>query len=674
MGRAESGRQVYALFSVPASRVNGVYAGEYFYMGMFKPEPESGRWRGNLKKYQLDPYGRLLDKNNLPATDTDGLILTSAQSYWSEVVDGNQVDLGGAGAFLVDRGSRNLYTYQGGADTNLTAPVNAFSISNKDNIALSVLGVADDDERQAVINDIHGVAKEWVMGDVLHFEPTVVYYDTNGDNQIDTSDDALIYVGTNGGVMHAFSDSNGEELWGFIPPQQLGRLKLLSDKHHDHEYFIDGPPAVMTYEIDGAVKKTLVLGERRGGSNYYALDITTYNEPIWMYRVGNDILGEDGEPLGQSWGRPQFATIATGSTGSAEVLLLPGGYDTNQDAKEPADTDTKGRAVFSVIANSGMLGSFKFYNDGENSDMNHCIVDLAGVDADVDGMTDSIYAPDLGGNMFAFTDADKDGDWEKLRFFDASGDGIRRKIFHSPDVVIIHGDPDPGDEDNEERVGQMIYFGTGDRAHPLETKVSNRFYAVKNYWWDADNFSTLTETPDVEGKGGLHNATDNLIVQGTTEEMAAADDEIRNRMGWYIELEGRGEKVVSSPVVFNRTVYFTTYIPPGSKAPETDNDCDGDNLNAGEARLYGLDYMDARSVHGEWSDVIEYHPETGAQIKSGGKADRYTIIGRSMPSAPMITVRRGVAMLYVEVGGKLVATAPKRTVEMNMYYWRELKQ
>lgn len=659
--------------SVPVSSMSGAHTGDYLYMAMFEPESNTGRWLGNLKKYQLDPYGRLLDKNNRPATDSNGVFLSTAQSFWSDVVDGAVVSLGGAGALLTQHPSRKLYTYLSGEDNNLTAGINAFSIDNKENIPLTTLGVVSDDQRQAIINDIHGVGKEWRMGDVLHSEPVIVHYDTNGDNQVDKDDDALIFVGTNGGVMHAFRDSDGMEEWGFIPPHHLGRLRQLSDDDNAHDYFVDGPPVVVTHGAGGSEKKLLIFGDRRGGSTYTALDITLYDTPLWKYSIDEDILGEDVEKLGQSWGRPQLAKIAASSMTTLKVLLLPGGYDTNQDVAVPADRDTRGRAVFSVELESGRLGPFQFYNEGEGSDMTHCIVDLVGVDPDGDGIVNSIYAPDLNGNMFAFTDKDANGSWRKLRLFYASGDGMHRKIFHAPDVVRIHGDPLPGDDVVDSQVGEMIYFGTGDRAHPNETKVKNRFYAIKNYWWEPDQFTTMTDRIDANGDGDLYDATQNWVVQGTAEQRAAAKDEIDNRMGWFIELESKGEKVVSSPVVYNQTVYFTTYVPRNSRKAETEDECNRDDEDTGSARLYGVDYRDGRAVHDQWSPIKEYLPESGKEIKSGGKADRFIEIGHSMPSAPVIAIRNGVAMLYVSVEGKLVALVPKQAVEMNMYYWREIK-
>ncbi len=673
MDDVENARNVFVAPSVPVSRVNGVYAGDFLYRAMFKPEASSGLWRGNLKKYRLDSIGRILDQNSQPAVDSGGFFIDSASSFWSNGIDGQQVDAGGAGALLVHHASRKLYTCISNDEPHLPAGTVAFSIANKENIPLEVLGVDSDEQRRAVINDVHGFEKDWVMGDVLHSEPVVVHYDTNRDNQVDADDDALIFVGTNAGLMHAFWDSTGQEQWGFIPPHHLARLKRLSDGDNAHDYFVDGPPVVVTHETSGRENKILIFGDRRGGSSYTALDITDYNEPVWKYSVGEDILGDDAENLGQSWGRPQQVIIATGSASTRQVVLLPGGYDPNQDAAEPAAVDTHGRAVLSVELESGRIGPFKFYHDENNADMTHCIVDVVGVDPDGDGIANSIYAPDLNGNMFAFTDEAADGSWRKLRLFSATNGDMQRKIFYSPDVVRILGDPTPGDNETESVIGEMIYFGTGDRAHPNETKVQNRFYAIKNFWWDTEHFTTLTDHMGAAGDGDLHDATPNLIVQGTTQERENANDEIETRMGWFIDLEARGEKVVSSPVVYNRTVYFTTFVPHATHNSDIEDPCDANNGGMGEARLYGVDYKDGRAVHDHWSNVIENDPETGDEIASGGKADRFVVIGNSIPSAPMIAIRDGVAMLYVGVAGKLFAISPLNAPEMKMYYWREIK-
>ena len=114
------------------------------------------------------------------------------------------------------------------------------------------------------------------FGDVIHSEPAVVFYSNGADGQPDTADDDVkIFVGTNDGQLHCIDDATGNEVWSFVPPDQLGRLLLLSDNAPDHEYFVDGSPTVYY----GSNQKILVIGSRRGGS-----PIRLWTSPTTMHR------------------------------------------------------------------------------------------------------------------------------------------------------------------------------------------------------------------------------------------------------------------------------------------------------------------------------------------------------------------------------------------------------
>ncbi len=202
----------------------------------------------------------------------------------------------------------------------------------------------------------------------------------------------MIYAGAHDGILHAIDDDYGSEAWGFIPPHQLERLSLLNN--NDHEYFLDGSPTVYY----GPSKLVLISGERRGGSNYTAIDITSPTAPSWLYRIGRNILdpvpGNDPdsdtyERLGQSWARSASATIATGVTAThpdciltidiatEDVFLMAGGYDNNQDLQTPDAADTVGRALFAINAASGQLVSnFKFSATASGIGMTHSIIRL----------------------------------------------------------------------------------------------------------------------------------------------------------------------------------------------------------------------------------------------------------------------------------------------------------
>ncbi|MDD5724080.1 MAG: PilC/PilY family type IV pilus protein [Syntrophales bacterium] len=615
---------------VPVSRMNRTYAGDRIYLGFFKPQ-QSGTWFGNLKKYGLDSHGELLDADGALATTSAGTIKDNARSYWSSSADGPNVTSGGVGEVLLDQASRNIYTYMN-TQSSLVHADNAFSADNT-LITNSVLGVASDDQRQGLISDISGYNSTWILGDILHSEPAVVHYSTTS---------SFLFVGSNDGMMHCFDDSDGREQWGFIPPEQLGRLTLLFNA--DHDYFVDGAPVV----YNGTSQKILFFGERRGGKHYYSLDVSSITAPSYLYKISPDILGGGAASLGQSWCKPEICTIKT-STGSDTVFLMAGGYDTNQDAAAPSSSDTEGRAVFAIKTSTGALSSLNV-NAGTDVSMTHCIVAVSGFDTDSDAIVNSVYAGDLGGNMFAFEDNDKNGTWSHRKLFSAPvTDGKRKKIFSAPDGV-------------KEPFGEVIFFGTGDRANPGAVGVENRMYSIKNDWEPSGSFTTITE-PD------LVDVTADLIQMGTAAQKIQASGDLAASKGWYIRLENAGEKVTASPTVFAGVVYFTTYTPSSEGGGGEEDDPCGAPTARGTARLYAVNYLTGGSVNDYSSDT---ETDADGNTVEHGKNDRSKEIGTAIPTAPVIAVLEGGPKIYIGIEGGVDTEDPAVTADINVFFWRDI--
>ena len=663
---------------VPVSRTNRTYAGNKIYLGFFKPQ-QDGCWFGNLKRYKLDNDGTIRDQANILATNTYGLIQEDARSWWSSADDGPAVEKGGAAerlGILIDTGgTRNIYTYTGTAEL-LTDASNAF-VSSNSAVTNGMLEVTTDPARVAVFDTV----RRGEFGDVIHSEPAVVYYGPGADGLPDTADDVVkIFVGANDGMLHCIDDVTGNEDWAFIPPEHLGRLKKLTDTVPDHDYFVDGSPTVYF----GDSQKILIIGSRRGGESYTAIDITTYNAPRYLYTVGPTILGSGNERLGQSWSRPERATIATGPTittvgcsvvqqlnasNTADVLLFGGGYDTNQDdrtASPPADIE--GRAVFAANLTTGMLmNNLKFsYGAPASLGMTNSVVDVAGFDHDGDGIVSRIYFGDLGGNVFAlrddvtqeFTICSKtikksvvDGTWAGVKLFNASADGVKRKIFYAPDAVAETYPP--GTQ------GEYIYFGTGDRENPGNTTVVNRIYAVKNDWPMPPPTSPLTET-------NLVDVTENLIQLGTAEQKEIVRSQLNTEKGWFIRLQSAGEKVVSTPRVYGGVVYFTTYTP--GQGEVSADPCEASTAN-GTARLYAVDFKTGAAVHN--FSVTAETDGTGNTVALG-KLDRSTVIGTAIPSAPVIAILKSGAYLFIGVEGGISSMPVVAGQDMYRYYWNQI--
>ncbi|MBT8366733.1 MAG: hypothetical protein KJP23_18740, partial [Deltaproteobacteria bacterium] len=643
---------------VPISRMNRTYAGDRIYLGFFKPQL-SGRWIGNIKRYSLDSHGTLYDANDTEATTPDGLIKSNALSYWTTMGnDGPDVSAGGASEvlqLLIDgAGIRNVYTYTGSHDT-LTDSANAFVDTNSA-LTNALLAVAGDTERQDLIASV----RDGAFGDVIHSEPVVVYYPDPDGNAATDDDKTMIYTGSNDGMLHCIDDDDGSEAWAFVPPSQLNRLSLLNND--DHDYFVDGSPVIYQNDDPNDDQMIIIFGERRGGYDYTALDITSPTAPSWLYSIGPHILdplpadsSNSYEILGQSWGKPERAAIATSSTvtiagcdlsiatTAEDVFLIPGGYDNNQDQDVPHSTDTVGRALFAAnVASGALVGNFNFNAVSNPSlGMNHSIVDMTALDHDGDGIHSRVYAGDLGGNVFAFKDDELephevcsstisqvvvDGSWSATKLFNASADGVQRKILYAPDAVGEH-------------YGEMIFFGTGDRSDPAATDVVNRIYAIKNDWAGS---GTLTES-------NLVDVTDDLIQLGTEAEKESVKTALYTANGWFIKLENPGEKVVASPRVYGGVVYFTTYTPSDGSAGDPEDPCAVSTVR-GVGRLYAVDYKTGASVL-DLSNEDETDPSGSVVEVDLGKKDRSVAIGTAIPSAPVIAILSGGARIFIGVEG-----------------------
>lgn len=621
---------------VPVNQLNRTFAGNKVYLGFFRPE-QTGRWSGNLKSYSLTDAGELLDIDGQKVVDSNGLLKEGSWSRWSAAPDGSDVKKGGVGGLLVNSAAtRQIYTYLG-ASAQLNATANAF-IGTNSNLLNSHLGVASDAERTNVINAVRGEGVAWPMGDIIHSEPVVVHYGSG------TSAKSYIFVGANDGMLHVFDDATGQEVWGFVPPGQLNRVRNLSDGNHN--YYVDGSPTYL--EVDN--KKVLIFGERRGGDRYYALDITTPLDPRWLYEITSSKLAASGSAalLGKSWSRPQPLVIK--SEGSKKsVFLIAGGYDLLQDSAV-AGNDTMGRAIYAVDALTGALTSLNF-NGGNWSEMRNSILDVGGFDTNEDTIIDRIFAGDLGGRLFAMRDENATGSWQKRVLFTApstlSGKIMGNKFMFAPAAT-------------KETFGEYIFAGTGDREDPGNKSVTDAFYAIKSDWTlnGTGNLPTLTAAD-------LTDVSSNAIQGSDGAAKIQVKEALKNSNGWYFTLPNVGEKLVASPVVFDGIVFFTTYTPPAGAI--AGNDPCASNTNRGTARLYAVDYLTGGAAYKYTTDGKRMAADV-----IGSPQDRAKVIGTAIPSPPTIVILRGGPKILVGVEGGVTNEDATEKKAFHGYFWQQL--
>lgn len=576
---------------------------------------------GNIKKYEVameedkstrTVVGRVLDSNSTHALDSNHVIKDTSKSMWSFQVDGREIDKGGIGEILLKRNTpRKIFTFLG--DTNLKAESNAFDTSNK-MLTANLLGVGPS-ERDKLIQYVQGYdsyakrkekdllkKRRWLLGGISNSRPLVIPYENS---------QSIIFVGANDGMLHAFDDATGEELWGFIPYELLTRLKDLPRAHRAQYYVGGSPKAYLTKS-----QKIIVFGLGKGGSNYYTLDVTDPNHPKFLWKIGPETTGYS--EMGQAWSTPQIGKVKNEKREQV-LCFIGGGYD----EKRTTD-DKKGRGVYVVDL---MTGSPVWKWDyGKDPDMKYSIPsDISRVDTDGDGYVDRLYVGDTGGRLWRFDLNGSDIDtWTGRVIFNSDATLVSRgarKIFARPDVTL-------------EKDYEIVFFGTGNQEHPTDTTVINQIYAIK----------------DRSGKTPL--SISNL--KNVTNEVIPAES-LDEKEGWYINLDSnKGEKVLCPPVVLFGIAYFTTFSPthPGKQ---------------GTARIYALDYKNGNPK----LNLNLENDKGGVKIDL---SDRSKVIGTGIPSSTTISVADGKLIGYTGIEGGVHYTPLRRNSPIVPIWWREVSK
>ncbi len=592
-------------FVAPAVSVNAfnrlTHRDEVFF-AVFRPG-QYAKWAGNVKQYKISGSPpELVDALGLPAVDVNtGFFSSASRSFWTtnaDAPDGEDVVKGGFSEQLsVDR---NIYTDTGSISPDNVALTSGANLFHESNIALTkdLLGIAleDDAYRDNLLAWARGVDifdededglttdSRQDMGDPLHSKPVLVVY-----GGTESSPDITLYVSTNEGFLHAINASTGEELFSFVPQALLPNLKNFYDgaSVSDHPYGLDGDITVWANDtnknsiIETGEHVYLYVGMRRGGRNYYALDVTDRSSPklMWSLKGGAGDFTE----LGQSWSRPQLATIKYNGA-DRRVLIIGGGYDTNQDSAPTASSDDKGRAIFIVDAQTGerlwWAGGSASGANLELAEMTNSIpARVSVVDIDADGYADQFYVGDMRAQLWRFdvnmenTGASNLIQGGRIASLGGSGKANNRRFYYAPDISLV----------NRENTYQLaLSIGSGYRSHPLDKDAEDRFYTI----FDSDVFSapatyeTLIETD-------LYDSTENIIGEGFGDAKSSALTSLIAADGWYIRMRSpEGEKVLAESRTVDGTLIFTTFTPVSN----LQNNC---APSQGVARSYLVDVLDS---------------------------------------------------------------------------------
>lgn len=596
---------------VAVNQLNRLTHRDELYFALFKPS-EGTLWPGNLKKYKIDG-DTITDKNGLDAVDTvTGFFAENSHSYWSTLGDGNDVREGGAASKIT--AGRNVFAFSGPGSINTTA--NRLHESNTA-ITQTDLGVESSTDPSALRDTVLKWARgidvrdddgdgsttdvRMQMGDPIHSQPVIVNY---------TASDSAIFVATNHGFLHSIDSETGAENFALTPKELL---KNLPDLYRDtstfnHIYGLDGDMVLRT--LNSGSKTYLYVGMRRGGRNYYVFDVTSKLSPSLVFEVTGGSTGF--EELGQTWSRPTITKVKMGST-TRNVMIFGGGYDEEQDDKLVRSPDTVGNAVYMIDADTGALlwKASKAGADLNLASMQYSIpARISVIDRDNDGFADHMYVADTGGQLFRMDiyNGETGSDFIKgalIAEFAGNSAEDNRRFYYGPDVseIALRNDH-----------YYAVALGTGFRAGPLDTTVEDRFYMYKDYGvftLDEDQEYDLPETA----------LTESDFFDATLHQLTSTDDDVRDLAtsglegseGWMLKLTTNGEKVLSSPLILDYQIFFTSYVPASSStsacAPPTGNS------RAYLVNLFNANAVDDLNQSGELDSQDRY-----AQLKQTGIA------------------------------------------------------
>lgn len=647
---------------------------EDIYFSLFKPL-ETEKWYGNLKKYRLDgATGTIKDALDVNAVDPNtGFFSVNSRSFWSTQTDGSNVELGGAAENLPDSQNRNVYTFTGSypvSSSGLELLTHSDNQVHTDNAQLSksLLGITSfsNSYREELLewargDDANGNNRQ-EMGDPLHSVPVLMTYDYDA---VAKTYDSTIFIGTNEGYIHAIDADDGKEVFSFVPKELLPNLNAYyanGEVTSNRTYGMDGGISLIAKDgnNDGSYEDTnndyvwLYAGMRRGGRNYYALDVTTRSAPKLKWVIRGGAGGSTGfSELGYSWSKPKPIKVNFDGT-TKDVLLFAGGYDPSQDVNTTRQTDTMGRAIYMVDAETGAL----FWSAGIDNahaltlpDMKYSIPsDITALDMNRDGKADQLYVGDMGGQVWRFdinNGATVKADFVKGGVIaDLSADSSvanNRRFFYPPDLSLsVSG---------TNKI-MALGIGSGWRAHPLDEDVQDRYYLIKQFsdiFTVPSSYTKLTES-------SLYDATSNLIAEGDAAEkadaaLALSNGSNRTKEGWYIKLTNQGEKVLAASLTVNDQIIFTTYEPE----PPNSATCEP---KSGISRAYLVSILTAEPVSDITGDGNLNKSDRVIQLEQGAIPSTPKLIDPDT-GAPVIMI--GPEILdEADVGRQLFKT-----------YWKE---
>ena len=457
-----------------------------------------------------------------------------------------------------------------------------------------------------------------------------------------TSRNAMVYVGANDGMLHAFRASDdpttasvnegGQEDWAYIPSMVMPNLYKLADKGYDlrHQFYVDGSPvaADICYQNCATAtasdwKTILVGGLNFGGMGYYALDITDPANPkaLWEFTNPN---------LGYSYGNPKVVKLKDGTW----VVVVSSGY--NNVPPDAASGDGQGH-LFVLNAYTGALIRDIATGVGDTTTPSGLArIDIPVASPGIDATSLAAYGGDLLGNLWRFDingpDASGNNRWTDIGAtgFDAQllatlkgPSGNVQPITAKPLITLV-------DTIMVINIGTGRYLGSAD----LSDSSQQSFYAMKDTFPSGTTSGTaiyanprnLTSFVQQTQSSTTCPAGSSASICTSGQSVVTSSNTAVNfstKSGWFFDFPHTGERNNTDSAIMQGTLLLTTNVPNSSSCSV-----------GGDSYLYQLNYR------------------TGGAVSSSTTGVTATKLGNELASRPVVaSLADGTSRAYVQGSG-----------------------
>lgn len=430
------------------------------------------------------------------------------------------------------------------------------------------------------------------LGDIVNSDPTIVGLQNFGFSVLPepagstytgflfgtaSTRRPVVYVGANDGMLHAFDATSGVELFAYVPNDLIvegvgsSPLLELTEPAYQHRYYVDGSARAGDAYVDlggGATWHTLLIGALGlGGRGIFALDVTDPDQfdassVLWEF------TDEDDPDMGFGASQPSLVRLANGDWG----VVVNNGYNS---ASQRA-------VVFILDAVTGAVIR-KFDTGVGSSTETNGAAPVFVADENGDRIADRIFFGDLRGNLWEINIQNSDPDNWNFAYrqgqipqplFTACTDDPCTDTNRQP----ITSRPEVGRGPNGANL--LVYFGTGQYLEPSDVQVDpdtriESFYGILSADNRVSGRNDLQEqrilVEEIATLADGTSVTETTIRLTTSEVVDYNAPGNQQEFGWYLDLALKptantnptptGERVISTPLLRNGRILFTTLIP-----------------------------------------------------------------------------------------------------------------